>query len=245
MHGLIDTTEMYLKAVFELEEDGVVPLRARIAERLNHSAPTVSQTVSRLERDGLLAVHGDRHLEFTPRGRRYAVQVMRKHRLAEVLLYQVIGLSWAQIHVEACRWEHVMSEDVERRIAIVCDRPRYCPHGNPIPGLDELGVPGRMPVPSERSSSAAAAAGGIDVVVTRISERVQDDVGFMAELHEAGIGRGSRVRLSPNRNGTMNVQAGERHLLLDRHQADSLFVGARIPAPAWPEGEPAQLTPSG
>ena len=83
MSELIDTTEMYLRTVFELEEEGIVPMRARIAERLNQSGPTVSQTVARMERDGLVVVEGDRHLELTPAGREAATRVMRKHRLAD------------------------------------------------------------------------------------------------------------------------------------------------------------------
>src|SRR5919112_3157684 len=113
---LIDTTEMYLRTVYELEEEGVTPLRARIAERLRQSGPTVSQTVARMERDGLLTIEGDRHLELTPEGRRQATSVMRKHRLAECLLIDVIGMEWEEVHIEACRWEHVMSDSVERRI---------------------------------------------------------------------------------------------------------------------------------
>ena len=136
---LIDTTEMYLRTVYELEEEGVVPLRARIAERLGQSGPTVSQTVARMERDGLVHVADDRHLELTDKGRHEAIGVMRKHRLAERLLADVIGLDWEDVHIEACRWEHVMSEAVERRIVALLDKPLVCPHGNPIPGLDELG----------------------------------------------------------------------------------------------------------
>ncbi|MBW0094136.1 metal-dependent transcriptional regulator, partial [Pseudonocardia sp. KRD-188] len=107
MNELIDTTEMYLRTIYELEEEGVVPLRARIAERLGQSGPTVSQTVARMERDGLVVVAGDRHLELTDAGRSRAVAVMRKHRLAERLLTDVIGLEWELVHAEACRWEHV------------------------------------------------------------------------------------------------------------------------------------------
>ena len=94
MTDLIDTTEMYLKAILELEEEGITPMRARIAERLDHSGPTVSQTVARMERDGLLIVEDDRKLSFTDEGRLTAVEVMRKHRLAELLLMEVIGLPW-------------------------------------------------------------------------------------------------------------------------------------------------------
>src|SRR5919205_4344188 len=97
VNELIDTTEMYLRTIFELEEEGVVPLRARIAERLAQSGPTVSQTVARMQRDGLLTIEGDRHLELTPKGRALATRVMRKHRLAECLLVQVIGLQWEDV----------------------------------------------------------------------------------------------------------------------------------------------------
>ena len=134
-HGLIDTTEMYLRTVFELEEEGIVPLRARIAERLSQSGPTVSQTVARMERDGLLHVAGDRQLALTDAGRTLATRVMRKHRLAECLLVSVIQMPWEEVHVEACRWEHVISESVERRLYELLGHPDRCPHGNPIPGL--------------------------------------------------------------------------------------------------------------
>ncbi|WP_316309938.1 metal-dependent transcriptional regulator, partial [Clavibacter michiganensis] len=133
------TTEMYLRTILELEEENIVPLRARISERLGHSGPTVSQTVGRMERDGLVVVSEDRRLELTDDGRRKAVDVMRKHRLAERLLSDVIGLDWAYVHEEACRWEHVMSEQVERRLVELLGHPTESPYGNPIPGLDQLG----------------------------------------------------------------------------------------------------------
>src|ERR671910_1365590 len=136
---LIDATEMYLRTIYELVEEGIVPLRARIAERLHQSGPTVSQTVARMERDGLVTVEGDRHLELTEEGRRLAVSVMRKHRLAECLLVDVIGMEWEDVHIEACRWEHVMSEAVERRVLELLRHPTESPYGNPIPGLEELG----------------------------------------------------------------------------------------------------------
>src|ERR1700724_564009 len=140
MNDLVDTTEMYLRTIYDLEEEGVTPLRARIAERLDQSGPTVSQTVSRMERDGLLHVAGDRHLELTDKGRTLAISVMRKHRLAERLLVDVIGVPWEEVHAEACRWEHVMSEDVERRLLKVLNNPTTPPFRNPIPGLFDLGV---------------------------------------------------------------------------------------------------------
>ncbi|WP_460869434.1 metal-dependent transcriptional regulator [Rhodococcus aerolatus] len=194
MNDLVDTTEMYLRTVFELEEEGVVPLRARIAERLEQSGPTVSQTVARMERDGLLLVAGDRHLELTDRGRSLAVAVMRKHRLAECLLVDVIGLRWEDVHAEACRWEHVMSEAVERRLVEVLGHPTTSPYGNPIPGLDELGAtggPGSVTV-LERLSEFRS-ADPTAVVVRRISEHVQTDVDLMGRLRSAGVVPDARV----------------------------------------------------
>src|ERR1700743_609055 len=128
---------MYRRTVYELEEEGVVPLRARIAERLGQSGPTVSQTVARMGRGGVLHVAGDRPLQLSELGRQEAVAVMRKHRLAERLLVDIIGLDWEDVHIEACRWEHVMSEEVERKILGLLQGPMVCPHGNPIPGLGE------------------------------------------------------------------------------------------------------------
>src|SRR3954465_6400977 len=141
VNELIDTTEMYLRTIYELEEEGVVPLRARIAERLGQSGPTVSQTVARMERDGLLNVADARHLELTDKGRHEAVGVMRKHRLAERLLVDVIGLDWEDVHIEACRWEHARSGAGDRRIGPMREKPLVSPHGDPIPGLDDLGLP--------------------------------------------------------------------------------------------------------
>jgi DtxR family transcriptional regulator, Mn-dependent transcriptional regulator len=201
-HGLIDTTEMYLRTVFELEEEGIVPLRARIAERLAQSGPTVSQTVARMERDGLLHVAGDRQLALSDMGRVLAMRVMRKHRLAECLLVNVIGLPWEEVHIEACRWEHVISESVERRLFELLGQPERCPHGNLIPGLDEL-VSGQSGVPSPRQGTpdeamadvVSGADGTIRATVTRITEHVQSDLVLMLKLKRAGIQPGREVLL--------------------------------------------------
>jgi DtxR family Mn-dependent transcriptional regulator len=225
---LIDTTEMYLRTVYELEEEGVVPLRARIAERLKQSGPTVSQTVARMERDGLLTVEGDRHLELTPEGRRHAIAVMRKHRLAECLLVDVIGLEWEQVHIEACRWEHVMSDDVERRIVALLDTPTTCPHGNPIPGLDDLGAPARpapAPAPTEDllTMEEALRQGSPKAVVQRISEQIQPDAETMRELREAGVQPGRTVQLAPAGRGLL-VRSDSGETTVDGVVARHVFV---------------------
>ncbi|SDJ19110.1 iron (metal) dependent repressor, DtxR family [Frankineae bacterium MT45] len=192
---LIDTTEMYLRTIYELEEEGIVALRARIAERLGQSGPTVSQTVARMERDGLLHVADDRHLQLSETGRREAIAVMRKHRLAERLLADIIGLDWDQLHIEACRWEHVMSDAVERRILSLLEKPLVCPHGNPIPGLEDLGLPFDTTITAERLTLAAASANTPQVIVERISEQLQSDADLMKRFADAGVRPGERLSL--------------------------------------------------
>src|SRR5579884_1410761 len=199
VNDLVDTTEMYLRTILELEEEGVVPMRARIAERLEQSGPTVSQTVARMERDGLVRVAGDRHLELTEEGRRLAIRVMRKHRLAECLLVDVIGLEWEQVHAEACRWEHVMSEAVERRVLELLRHPTESPYGNPIPGLEELGEVPAAEAEDEGLVSLDAVASGSEpksVVVRRIAEPVQTDAQLMFTLRRAGVQPGAVVSVS-------------------------------------------------
>lgn len=142
MIDLIDTTEMYLKTIYEVLEEGIKPLRARIVERLGQSGPTVSETVGRMERDGLVVVRENRELEFTEKGRAYATTIMRRHRLAERLLYDVVGIDWAYLHDEACRWEHAMSGRVESRLALMMADAKFDPYGNPIPAAV---IDGRAP----------------------------------------------------------------------------------------------------
>ncbi|MDL9981113.1 metal-dependent transcriptional regulator [Microbacterium candidum] len=195
MTDLIDTTEMYLRTILELEEENIVPLRARISERLGHSGPTVSQTVGRMERDGLVIVSDDRTLELTDGGRQKAVDVMRKHRLAERLLSDVIGLDWAYVHEEACRWEHVMSEQVELRLVELLGHPTESPYGNPIPGLEQLGDD--MP----RSDGGAVVGlvrrlnedgGPLEGVVRRLAEPAQVDPELLQQLKAAEVVPGAR-----------------------------------------------------
>jgi DtxR family Mn-dependent transcriptional regulator len=243
MADLIDTTEMYLRTVYELEEEGIVPLRARIAERIGHSGPTVSQTVARMERDGLVKVRGDRHLELTPAGRRRATQVMRKHRLAERLLTDVIGLDWAYVHDEACRWEHVMSEAVERRLVDVLDRPSLSPYGSPIPALDELGVV-RAEIAFldgvERLDDAVPLASSptpaVRVRIVRLGESLQTDPSLLAEFQAAGVlpGREADVATDPGRsvwrlNGLVGRPKGEDGIVLElgKDTAGHVFVTRR------------------
>ena len=186
---LIDTTEMYLRTIYELVEEGIVPLRARIAERLHQSGPTVSQTVARMERDGLLTVEGDRHLELTDEGHRLATRVMRKHRLAERLLTDVIGLDWELVHAEACRWEHVMSETVERRLSSCSTTPPSRPTATRSRASTSSARPTLGEELHGRRRAARPQVAGAEearVLIRRISEEMQKDEELMGALRRVG-----------------------------------------------------------
>jgi DtxR family Mn-dependent transcriptional regulator len=226
VNDLVDTTEMYLRTILELEEEGVPPLRARIAERLHQSGPTVSQTVARMERDGLLTVEGDRHLVLTPLGRVQSVAVMRKHRLAELLLVNVIGMPYEEAHEEACRWEHVMSDSVEKKVYELLNKPTRSPYGNLIPGLDvlddaQIASAGDV---SERNLAFPGLTGS--VVVRRICESVQTNAGVLRQLHAAGIDPGATVTVAQERDGVTIDRSGDK-IRLPREVASRVFVDAR------------------
>jgi DtxR family Mn-dependent transcriptional regulator len=220
---LIDTTEMYLRTIYELVEDGVTPLRARIAEHLEHSGPTVSQTIARMERDGLVVVSEDRHLELTPAGLQIATRVMRKHRLAERMLVDVIGLELPDVHDEACRWEHVMSDRVERRILEMLDGPLMSPYGNSIPGLAELGVTRAEPDFEEISLDKAASAGVTYVTLVRIGEPPQTLPEFLRDIVALGLLPGSSVQIETD-GVSFTMTSGSGSLEIGADAARHIFV---------------------
>ncbi|MFD3703089.1 iron dependent repressor, metal binding and dimerization domain protein [Nocardia sp. NPDC058658] len=225
MKDLVDTTEMYLRTIYDLEEEGVVPLRARIAERLEQSGPTVSQTVARMERDGLLLVAGDRHLELTDKGRSMAVSVMRKHRLAERLLVDIIGLDWENVHAEACRWEHVMSEEVERRLIEVLNHPTTSPYGNPIPGLDELGLTDAPAAEEKLIRLSDLPHGALHaVVVRRLAEHIQTDPEVIGRLREAGVVPDARVTVETKPGAVLITVPGHNGFELSEEMAHAVQV---------------------
>ena len=225
-HDLIDTSEMYLRTVLELEEEGVVPMRARIAERLEQSPPTVSQTISRMERDGLLTVTADRRIDLTTEGRSIATRVMREHRLAECLLVQVIGLDWQLVHDEACRWEHVMSETVERKVLEILGHPTESPYGNPIPGLAELGEPKEGD--DYLNGLVALTELPIDTtsaVVRRIGEPIQSDTKLMTRLRKAGLRPNAKIAIG-RVEGRVQLGDGSGAVALDDTIAAHVFVSS-------------------
>lgn len=179
MAELHDTTEEYLEAILSIEEEGVRPMRARLVERFGLSAAAVSETVARLAEHGYLELLDDRTISLTTKGRSLATTMVRRHRLAERLLADVIGLEWEKVHREADRWEHAISADVEAKLVELLGDPATCPHGNPIPGSQRAaGLEETMPL--SRAPEGA-------VTVTRVSERIELDDESLRFVAAAGL----------------------------------------------------------
>jgi DtxR family Mn-dependent transcriptional regulator len=213
--GFHPPVEEYLEAMFELEEAGVAVIRARLAERLGHAAPTVSEMVRRLEGDGYVQTKG-RTLKMTSSGRNVAESVVRKHRLAERLLADVIGLEWHKVHAEAGRWEHVISDDVEERLVILLENPSTCPHGNPIPGTTP---------PKRKLRPLGEAAAGERVRLERITETVELDRETLEYLDRSGFRPGSEATVQGTApDGTLTLSVDGRPMAVGPSLAAELYV---------------------
>lgn len=228
MNDLIDTVEMYLRVILELEEEGIVPLRARIAERLGHRGPTVSQTVARMHRDGLLDISRERHLELTGEGRQLAMAIMRKHRIAERLLVDIIGLPWELAHGEACRLEHVMSDDVEHRVLQLLDCPAASPYGNPIPAWDNSGP--STQIANDASCVRLSEIGSSTVArIEWIAEYLQGDPETLLSLRAGGLMPGTLVEVRWS-DDTVEVDTGGDPRSVDLFVLDGIFCIPLSPA---------------
>ena len=199
-----DTTEEYLEAILEIEEEGITPIRARLVERLGLSAPAVSETVNRLVDHGYAELMDDRSLRLTDEGRSIATSIVRRHRLAERLLVDIIGLEWEKVHKEADRWEHAISADVEEKLVQLLGDPATCPHGNPIPGSSHK-VEGPASVPLTQLQPGP-------FIVRRISEKVEIDEDAIKFLAGAELIPGSNaVVVGTNTEGVqVTSAAGEQ-----------------------------------
>ncbi|MFM2411996.1 MAG: Iron-dependent repressor IdeR [Actinomycetota bacterium] len=219
MSDLIDTTEMYLKVVFELEEQGQPALRARVAERLDQAMPSVSQTVSRLERDGLVTLDDNRIVELTTAGREIAVAVMRKHRIAERFLFDILGLDWAACHEEACRWEHVLGDDAEAKLLAMLTTTDVDPYGNPIPGVSET-----VDVPRIGGVPISTVGEGFHTLVA-LGESLQADAGLLTECARAGIIPGAALTVSGD-GDQWRIEGPTGAVTLRVNDASQLFVSS-------------------
>jgi DtxR family Mn-dependent transcriptional regulator len=211
-----DTTEEYLESILAIEEEGVVPMRARLVERLGLSAAAVSETIGRLSEHGFVELHGDRSLHLTDKGRSLATTVVRRHRLAERLLVDVIGLEWEKVHREADRWEHAISTDVEEKLVLLLGDPATCPHGNPIPGSKNAGLA------YSTMTLSQAPTGGI--TVRRVSERLETDDDGLRLIASAHLLPGSEATVIDKRDGVVTVKTETGEYDVPRSVADHLHI---------------------
>lgn len=226
MSELIDTAEMYLRTILELHEEGIEPLRARIVERLHQSGPTVSQTVARLERDGLLKVQDNRRIELSELGWQRARMVMRKHRLAERMLCDIIGMDWAVVHDEACKLEHVIGDVLERRLTELMDSPLESPYGCPIPPADgelrpEVFRQGLVALTAVLTEEPAS------FELVRLSEFVQADAPALAGLDAIGLRPGLMIR-ARTAGDSVELRGPEGVVRIDPALAAGLWVASSV-----------------
>jgi DtxR family Mn-dependent transcriptional regulator len=210
--------EEYLETIYELEEAGIVPMRARIVERLGVSAPSVSETVKRLEREGYLTLEpSSRAMVLTESGRKYATDMVRRHRLAERLLVDVLHVPWHQVHEEACRLEHAISDNLERHLVTLLDDPGTCPHGNPIPGSARA-------LPEVATVALARAASGASTAVHRIDEQLETDAAGLLLLEHADLLPGRPLTVGAHRDAAVSVVTPTGAVDVPDHVAALVYV---------------------
>ena len=209
--------EEYCECIFELQEDSLDVIQARIAERLQVSRPAVSEMIRRLDAEGLIE-QGSGRIRLTANGVRLAEQVVRRHRLAERFLTDILGLSWADAHHEAGRWEHVMSERVELAMNRLLGEPTTCPHGNPIPGSS---------YEAPHSVRLADLAIGTRFTVARIPEELEFTPGLLEFLEDSQIlpGNFGFVRAA-SPDGTMTVEIEGNHVGVGSFASTRILVTA-------------------
>ncbi len=213
--------EQYLETILELEEAGITPMRARLVERLGVSAPAVSETVKRLEREGYVTLDADRVLHLTASGRAYGSTVLRRHRLAEQLLVEVLHVPWSEVHDEACRLEHAISDNLEKYLVKLLGDPAYSPHGLPIPGSANAVDDGPV-VPLARVAAGEA------VVVRRIDEHLQTMLDRMRALEVGHLRPGVTVTVGGTEDGqvSLRIEGQPEDLVVDAHVAKGVYVSA-------------------
>ncbi|MGA1297324.1 MAG: metal-dependent transcriptional regulator [Ilumatobacteraceae bacterium] len=209
--------EEYCECIFELHEDDLDVIQARIAERLEVSRASVSQMIDKLTKAGLVETV-DNHVQLTGEGTNLATTVVRRHRLAERFLTDVLGLSWAEAHHEAGKWEHVMSDSVETAMNRLLGAPTTCPHGNPIPGSSYVD-------PDTRPLGTLSA--GTEFTVSRIPEELEFTPGLLEFLESSSIQPGRRGLVSSvDRDGSMEVDVECRRISVDAFASARILVTA-------------------
>ena len=218
--------EDYLAAIYNMQMEGEPVIGARLADLFKVKAPTVTQTIHRLEKQNLVVVDEHKRLGLTDEGRAAAEALLRRHRLSERFLVDVMGMQWHEVHEEAERLEHVISPAFEARMLAQLDNPTTCPHGNPIPGL--VDAPDFLRRQHARRLDAAAP--GQPLVVLTISEVVEDEEGLITLLHGKGLTPGTALVVAERPSDqTLVVRVDGRRVELERDVAHMVWVRAEEP----------------
>jgi DtxR family Mn-dependent transcriptional regulator len=208
--------EEYCECIFELAEDDVDVIQARIAERLHVSRPAVSEMMRRLEAEGLIET--DKGIRLTDDGQLLATKVVRRHRLAERFLTDVLHLSWAEAHHEAGKWEHVMSEAVEQAMDNLLGSPTTCPHGNPIPGSKYV---------EAKSRPLANVTVGEGFTISRITEELEFTPGLLEFLEASALQPGNAGTITAaSPDGTLTVEIDGKHVGVGAFASARILVDA-------------------
>ncbi len=211
------TIEDYLGIIYTLYRDGEEIFGARLAELLNVSAPTVTLTLRRMARDGWITVNTAKRVQLTPQGIQAAHAVIRRHMLTEWMLAKILNLPWSEIHEEADRLEHSISNDVEKSLSAALQEPTHCPHGNPMPGSEDVSTTW-LPLDSCRENDL--------IVIRRIHEFLEDDQDLLRFLEENQIMPGMTARVSAPRPSSRKfiLTVDGKKVALDLDVANHIFV---------------------
>lgn len=211
------TVEDYLGVIYTLARDGERVIGARLAESLDVSAPTITATLKRMERDGWIMIAADKVITLTEQGRTMAMSVIRRHMLTEWMLSRVLKLPFSELHREAHHIEHTLSSEVEERLQTEMDDPRFCPHGNPLPGFEDE-VSHWQPL-SQVSVDQ-------DVVLKRIHENIEDQYESLSFLEVNSLTPGTQIRVIDRLpfNETMRILVDGKPVTLGLNLADLLYV---------------------
>lgn len=221
------TVEEYLETIYSMSTEDEVVIGARLAEKFRVSAPTVTEMLKRLVRDGYIEMDQKRAVRLTEAGYSAAEAVLRRHRLTERFLVDMLGMQWHQVHEEACRLEHFISGAVEARVISSLNHPNTCPHGNPIPGL----VPSaRTYLKDQGAVRLSSLEVGKQATILLISEVVEDEEALILYLHEKGLTPGTLVKLIAHdaADGTIEehfrLAADSSEVSISEHAASKIWV---------------------
>ena len=205
--------EEYCECIFELHEDNLDVIQARVADRLSVSRPSVSEMIKRMEAEGLIRLRGTK-IVLTDEGNVLATKVVRRHRIAERFLTDILGLSWATAHHEAGKWEHVLSAEVEAAMNRVLNNPTTCPHGNSIPGSAHRDV---------HMTSLADIQIGLPYTVGRITEELEHTSGVLEFLESVNLVVGTIATVTArSEDGKITVRINDDEVTIDS------FIGNRV-----------------